>query len=138
MRNGLIGAAAVLTASFLGAVAMADDAKRAPLLTVTPEAVAQGFAVYLSDRITASPTGDNRPAPIIIGRAPKTFHCAISDMVVLQSGRQPNPRNGSRACSVSLEDDVWRLRVRNVQMIFKEGVNTRVECQAICMATLGD
>ncbi|MEM7524878.1 MAG: hypothetical protein AAF360_14205 [Pseudomonadota bacterium] len=131
--------AAVLLAATLSVLpVVADEPSRTPLLTVPPEAVANGFNVYLSDRITASPTGDNRPAPIMIGRAPETFHCAISDIVVLQSGRQPNPRNGSRACSISLEKDAWMLRVRNVQMIFKEGVNTRVECQAICMEARGD
>lgn len=130
--------ASIIAALFLtgfAANASAEEVTKSPLLTLPPDALSNGVSVYLSARVTASATSQNNPPPVAIGQAPEVFHCALSDVVILQSGRQPNPRDGSRACSVALEDGEWTLRARNVRMGFKEGVNTRVECQAICMET---
>ena len=124
-----------LLAAFAPPSSASPEIRKTPVIAVSPKQLEAGVGVYLSARITASPTGANRPPPIVIGKAPQTFHCAISDMAILQSGRQPATRNGSRACSVHLEDNLWLLRARNVQMGYKEGLNTRVECQAICMET---
>ena len=132
MRASII--AALLLTGF-AANASAEEITKSPLLTLPPDTLSGGVTVYLSARITASATSQNNPPPVVIGHAPQVFHCALSDVVILQSGRQPNPRNGSRACSVALEDGEWTLRARNVRMGFKEGVNTRVECQAICIET---
>ena len=133
MRASLI--AVLILTGIAAPSTSAEEITKSPLLTLPPDTLSGGVTVYLSARVTASATSQSNPPPVVIGQAPQVFQCALSDVVILQSGRQPNPRNGSRACSVALEDGEWTLRARNVRMGFKEGVNTRVECQAICIET---